>query len=196
MRYIPNKCCGIATAAFLYACCSPQGVDLFQSDDFVVYPAQGVGKIERVDHQEIGGISCEFYIVRIVANNVTLMVPVQNAANVGLRRLIDKEQAQTVLNQLLNAEDASVYTGQNWNRRYREYSDKLKSSDPAEVAIVVRELLLIGRVKELSFGERRLLEQAMALVIGELAVVLALSETTLRDTLQAAYAPLPADPKA
>ena len=164
---------------------------MFQVDELVVYPAQGVGKIESIDHQEIGGATCEFYIVRIVANNITLMVPVHNAANVGLRHLIDKEHAATVLDALTNAEECTVYTGQNWNRRYREYSDKLKSEDPAQVAVVMRELLLISRNKELSFGERRLLEQAMQLVLGELSEVLGQPEQELRDTVQAVYAPPP-----
>lgn len=164
---------------------------MFEVDEFVVYPAQGVGKIESIDHQKIGGVSCELYIVRILANNITLMVPVRNALNVGLRRLIDKDEAQSILTQLTNTESAAVYTGQNWNRRFREYSDKLKSVDPANVAVVVRELLLIGRTKELSFGERRLLEQAMTLIVGELSEVLACSEAALREQIQSVYAPPP-----
>ena len=164
---------------------------MFQADEFVVYPAQGVGKIESIDHQDVGGATCEFYIVRILANNITLMVPVHNAANVGLRRLISKEHAESVLAFLMRSDDDAVYTGQNWNRRYREYSDKLKSEDPANVAVVVRELLLIGRSKELSFGERRLLEQAMTLVTGELSEVLGTAETELRESIQAVYAPPP-----
>lgn len=165
---------------------------MFEVNEFVVYPAQGVGKIERIDHQEIGGAQCELYIVRIIANNITLMVPVRNAVNVGLRRLIDKEQAGDILEQLTSTETATVYTGQNWNRRFREYSDKLKSENPASVAVVVRELLLISRAKELSFGERRLLEQAMTLVVGELSEVLGRPEQELREQIQAVYAPEPA----
>lgn len=167
---------------------------MFQSNAYVVYPAQGVGRIERIARQEVGGEVCEFYFVRIVANNVTLMVPVQNAANVGLRHLIGKERAEAVLNALLDPGGGeALHTGQNWNRRYREYSEKLKSSDPADVATVVRELLLIGRCKELSFGERRLLEQAMAMLTGELAQVLSLPEGSLRERIHGAYAPPQAD---
>lgn len=164
---------------------------MFNPDELVVYPAQGVGKIERIDHQEIGGTTCEFYIVRIMANNVTLMVPVHNAANVGLRRLIERDKAQSVLEFLLNEPETTIYTGQNWNRRYREYSDKLKSGDLTDVAVVVRELLLIGRGKDLSFGERRLLEQAMALVVGELAEVLTEPEDSMRDRIMAVFTPPP-----
>lgn len=162
---------------------------MFQPDTFVVYPAQGVGKIERIDCQEVGGAICRFYFVRIVANNITLMVPVRNAANVGLRHLISKEHAENILAMLLNVGTEVIHTGQNWNRRYREYSDKLRSGDLSDVTLVVRELLLIGRGKELSFGERRLLEQAMTMLAGELAQVLSLPEHALRERILAAYAP-------
>ncbi|WP_308620429.1 CarD family transcriptional regulator [uncultured Desulfovibrio sp.] len=161
---------------------------MFAPDNLVVYPAQGVGRIERIDHKDIGGVACEFYIVRIRANNITLMVPVHNAVNVGLRRLITRKEANRILDVLRSDRERTVFTGQNWNRRFREYSERLKSPDLAVVADVLRELLLIGRNKELSFGERRLLEQAMSLVGGELAEVLGLSQDELREELLALYA--------
>ena len=166
---------------------------MFTSDDLVVYPAQGVGKIERIDSKTVGGIVCELYIVRIRANNVTLMVPVNNAAHVGLRTLTPKDEALTILESLRNESGKAVYTGQNWNRRFREYSERLKSPSLAIVAEVLRELLLIGRSKELSFGERRLQEQAMGLVTGELSEVLEVEESKVRDELLEIYAPPPVD---
>ena len=162
---------------------------MFIIGTLVVYPAQGVGEIERIDQKEIGGAHCDFYIVRIRANNITLMVPVRNAVNVGLRPLISEEQAEKILKELHGDLEKSVFTGQNWNRRFREYSERLKSPQLSVVADVLRELLLIGRTKELSFGERRLLDQAMSLVSGELAEVLSISASELRDELLALYAP-------
>lgn len=164
---------------------------MFSIDNLVVYPAQGVGKVERIDRKEIGGASCDFYVVRIRANNITLMVPVHNADNVGLRNLVSKEQAGSIMTSLRVDLEKAVFTGQNWNRRFREYSTRLKSPNLAVVAEVLRELLLIGRTKELSFGERRLLEQAMTLVAGELAEILEMAETEIRDELLSLYAPLP-----
>ena len=164
---------------------------MFTPDDLVVYPAQGVGKIESIDSQTIGGIACDFYIVRIQANNVTLMVPVNNAAHVGLRTLTATEEAERILEELRNSTGKVVHTGQNWNRRFREYSERLKSPELSVVTEVLRELLLIGRTKELSFGERRLQEQAMGLVTGELAEVLKVEEDSLRDELLELYAPPP-----
>lgn len=158
---------------------------MFTTDDLVVYPAQGVGKIESIDKQTVGGVACEFYIVRIITNNITLMVPVANARNVGLRSLIDTDEAQQILDALAaDPSAAQIYTGQNWNRRYREYSEKLKSNKLTDVALVLRELMLIGRSKELSFGERRLLEQALVLVASEVAMVLGKPEQEIRDTIQ------------
>ena len=165
---------------------------MFVPNDIVVYPAQGVGKIERIETQEISGTECKLYIVCIKSNNVTLMVPVANAAHVGLRALTSPAKAKNILQTLRTGTEKSVYIGQNWNRRFREYSERLKHQDLAMVADVLRELLLIGKQKELSFGERRLQEQAMELVTGELAVVLQCDADEIRDELLDLYAPLPA----
>lgn len=164
---------------------------MFREDDLVVYPTQGVGQIERIDHKNIGGADCEFYIVRIRSNNITLMVPVNNAANVGLRPLVSSQKAQSILQTLREDLEKTVLTGQNWNRRFREYSERLKSTDLSVVCEVMRELLLIGRGKELSFGERRLLEQAMNLVCGEVGTVLDMNVENLREEMMTLYAPLP-----
>lgn len=163
---------------------------MYKVDDLVVYPAQGVGKINRIDTRTIGGVACDIYIVGIQSNNITLMVPVQNAGNVGLRQLVDKKTANFILESLKNSTDQSVYVGQNWNRRFRKYSDKMKSPDLSVVAEVLHELLVIGRDKELSYGERRLQEQAMSLVVGEISEVLGVSQDDLRDTLLKLYAPI------
>ena len=161
---------------------------MFAVGDLVVYPAQGVGKIESIDQKAIGDASCAFYIVRILSNDITLMVPVGNASNVGLRALTSIEHARIILDGFTDHSLFSGYTGQNWNRRYREYTERLKSSRLTDVANVLHELLLIGRDKELSFGERRLLEQAMSLVSGELGIVLSSSEQAVRETIQQAFA--------
>lgn len=162
---------------------------MFSPQNLVYYPAQGVGTVERIDHKSIGDAACDFYIVRIHANDCTLMVPVNNAKNVGLRPLSTPEQAANILEVLHGPADEPVFTGQNWNRRFREYTDRLKNPDIMVVVGVLRELLLISRTKELSFGERRLQEQALGLVVGELSAVLQQSEDSLRDSLLGHYAP-------
>lgn len=145
---------------------------MFKVNELVVYPAQGVGKVESITSQEVGGTQNDFYVVRILCNDGTLMVPVQNALNVGLRSICDAEYGRSVLQNMQDRSDFKGYAGQNWNRRYREYSEKLKSGDLADVAYVLKELFLISQDKELSFGERRLLEQAMELLTMELSCAL------------------------
>ncbi|GAU09837.1 CarD family transcriptional regulator [Desulfoplanes formicivorans] len=161
---------------------------MFSVDELVVYPAQGVGKVERIETQEIGGASTELYIVRILSNNVTLMVPVSNAVNVGLRAVYTPEEANGILAYLDDRSDFTGYSGQNWNRRYREYSEKLKSSDLKDVAYVLKELILIGKDKDLSFGERRLLEQAMGLISLELSFALDKDQNDVKKEIEALFA--------
>lgn len=161
---------------------------MFAVDQLVVYPAQGVGKVERIEDQEIAGSSVEFYIVRILSNNVTLMVPVKNARNVGLRPVCNPKKGNAILEALKDRSDFMGYSGQNWNRRYREYSEKLKSGELSDVAYVLKELLLIGKDKELSFGERRLLEQAMTLITMELAHALDKTQDAIKETIETLFA--------
>ena len=161
---------------------------MFQINELVVYPAQGVGRIERIESQEISGTNAEYYIVRILSNSVTLMVPVKNATNVGLRHVCSLRNGQEVFESLKDRSEFTGYTGQNWNRRYREYSEKLKSTDLADVAYVLKELFLIGMDKELSFGERRLLEQAMTLVSMELAFALGREQADVKVDINEMFA--------
>lgn len=168
---------------------------MFGVEELVVYPAQGVGKVERIENQEIGGAKAEFYIVRILSNNVTLMVPVNNANNVGLRPVCDEKKGQDIIASLSDRSDFSGYSGQNWNRRYREYSEKLKSGDLSDVAYVLKELLLIGKDKELSFGERRLLEQAMSLITIELAFALDKQPDEIKEIIEELFHDVLSDPE-
>jgi CarD family transcriptional regulator len=133
---------------------------VFSEEQLVVYPAQGVGRVERIETQVIGGASADFFIVRILSNNVTLMVPVKNAANVGLRPLCTAEQGAAIIESLKDRSDFTGYTGQNWNRRYREYS----------------------------FGERRLLEQATSLLTLELALALDKDQQDIKDVINEIFA--------
>ncbi|MDQ7032630.1 MAG: CarD family transcriptional regulator [Desulfonauticus sp.] len=161
---------------------------MFNVGELVVYPAQGVGMVEKIEEQEIGGVKTQLYIVRILSNNVKLMVPVKNAKNVGLRSVYTKKQGEEILNFLKDRTDFTGYTGQNWNRRYREYSEKLKSSDLKDVAYVLKELYLISKDKELSFGERRLLENAMSLISMELSYALNIPQNEVKNKVEELFA--------
>jgi CarD family transcriptional regulator len=132
------------------------GNTMFKIGDWAVYPAQGVGVIEAIESKEFSGSRHEFYILRIVDSDMTIMVPVTNAGQVGLRCLIDKKQL------------SSVYGS--WSRRQREYNEKIKSGNLCEVASVLRELYQIRGEKELSYGEKKVLELARKLLIKEIAL--------------------------
>ena len=157
---------------------------MFEIDELVVYPAQGVGKVEDVQGKEMGGLLTQFYKIRILSNNGTLLIPVDNADNVGLRKVCAPEYGRQIFEYLRDWSDFKGYAGQNWNRRYREYSDKLKTGDLADVAYVLKELMLISQDKDLSFGEGRLMEQAMGLITMELAYTLNREQDAIRQEIE------------
>lgn len=142
---------------------------MFTPGQLVVYPAQGVGKIERIEQQHVCGVQTEFFIVNILTSNITLMVPVKGAPNVGLRPLATNDEANAVMDMLGDLDKPVPVVGQNWNRRQREYNERLKQGTLHAVSGIIKELILLSSVKELSFGEKRLLEQAMSFVSLELA---------------------------
>ncbi len=122
------------------------------------------------------------------------MVPVHNATNVGLRKPCSPREAHAVLDSLRDRSSFTGYSGQNWNRRYREYSERLKSASLLDVSYVLKELILISGEKELSFGERRLLEQAMGLITSELSCVLDRDAAELKCFIENFYADVLAKP--
>jgi CarD family transcriptional regulator len=140
----------------------------FKVGEKAVYPQHGVGEVTAVETKEIAGHTKTFYILRIVHNGTTVMVPTDSAARVGLRGVISKKDADKVLAVL--KETKVAVTSQPWNRRHREYTEMLKSGSPFEVAKVLRDLTRLKTGKDLSFGERKLLDQARSLLVTELAL--------------------------
>jgi CarD family transcriptional regulator len=140
----------------------------YKVGDKAVHPAHGVGEITAIEERRIAGHTKQFYIIKIVDSGMTVMVPTDGAERAGLRSIISKRDADEVVATLRKKEFA--VTSQPWNRRYREYTDMLKSGSLIEVAKVLRDLSRLRGDKELSFGERRLLEQARALIVKELAL--------------------------
>ena len=160
---------------------------MFTPGQTVVYPAQGVGVIERIETQEMAGVQAEFYIVHILCNDINVLVPVKSAPNTGLRPLSSENDAKRTLEELKDYQNTHVHAGQNWNRRQREYTERLKAGTLDTVSSVLKELILLGAQKELSFGEKRLLEQSMALVSGELSYILEKPEEEIKETINSFY---------
>ena len=142
---------------------------IFKVGDLAVYPTQGVGVIEAIESRDVGGANQDFYILRIVDGDMKIMVPVTNAAMVGMRTPIPKKKVSSVYGLLEERVDLGKIAS--WSRRQREYSEKIKSGDLFEVAEVLRELYQIKEDKELSYGEKKFLEQARRLVVKEVAMV-------------------------
>ena len=141
---------------------------MFNVGDVVVYPAHGVAEIESISEREISGASIPFIILKVLDTQMTVMVPVSNAGNVGIRRLIDKKEIDHVM-AILKQRDIHV-DNQTWNRRYREYMEKIKSGSAREIAEVLRDLNVLKRGKELSFGERKMYDTAKNLLVNEISI--------------------------
>jgi CarD family transcriptional regulator len=139
--------------------------------DQAVYPAHGVGEVTAIENREILGHKQTFYIVRMLANGMTIMVPTNNVGNVGLRAVIGKDQVDRVF-KTLRKQDSPVATT-TWNRRYREYMEKISTGGALEVAEVLRDLYLVKGDKDLSFCELKLWDTARELLIKELAAAMA-----------------------
>jgi CarD family transcriptional regulator len=151
---------------------------MFKVGDQAVYPAQGVGVVEAIETRQLCGQTQDFYILRIIDNDMTIMVPVANARQVGLRRLISRESIPSVYD-LLGEKRVGNLTISSWSRRQREYHEKIKTNNPLEVAQVLRELYLIREAKELSYGEKKVLDLARRLLVKELALAEGVAEETV-----------------
>jgi CarD family transcriptional regulator len=150
---------------------------MFQIGDKAVYPGHGVGVIEAIETKQISGRELMFYILRVLDNGMTIMIPRDNAGAVGLRGVIRKLEIPKVL-RILRDRDVEI-DNQTWNRRYREYMEKINTGSIFEIAEVLRDLYLLRTEKELSFGERKILDTAKNLLVKELAIVRDVKETDI-----------------
>ena len=154
---------------------------MFKIGDMAVYPAHGVGVIEKIETQEVSGCQQDFYVMRILENDMLIMIPTHNVGNVGLRDIIGQTEV-TKLYSILKERDV-ILDSQTWNRRYREYMDKIKSRSVFEVAEVYRDLLILKLEKDLSFGERKMLDTARNLLVKEISLAEEIEEAQVEKDL-------------
>jgi len=133
-----------------------------------VYPAHGVGIIKSIEKQTIAGIGQSFYVMKILDNDMTIMIPTSNSENVGLRAIISNDEVDKVIG-ILQERDIKI-SSQTWNRRYRDYMEKIKTGSVYEVAAVLRDLYLLKDYKELSYGERKMMDTARNLLVKEISL--------------------------
>jgi CarD family transcriptional regulator len=164
------------------------GTDLmFEIGDKAVYPGHGVGVIEAIEAKQISGKEEIFFILRIVESGMTIMIPKGNVDAVGLRGVIRKLDVSKVIHILKNR-DVTI-DNQTWNRRYREYMEKINTGSIYEIAEVLRDLHLLRAEKELSFGERKIMDMAKNLLVKELAVARDVRESDILREIRTIFGP-------
>lgn len=158
---------------------------MFKVGDLAVYPAHGVGRIEAIESRDISGQKQDFYIMKILENDMIIMIPVNNVESVGLRDIIDRDDVAKVYD-IMKQRDIPA-DNQTWNRRYREYMEKIKTGSVYEVAAVLRDLYLLKVDKDLSFGERKMLDTAQSLLLKELSIAKETDERAVMSDIKAIF---------
>jgi CarD family transcriptional regulator len=159
---------------------------MFTAGDMAVYPSYGVGQIENIRVQTIGGIDQSFYVLRILETGMTIMIPTATSETVGLRPIISRNEVRKVV-AILRERDIKCST-QTWNRRYRDYMDKIKSGSVFEVASVLRDLLVLKGGKDLSYGERKMVDTARSLLVRELSLARQVGEDKVEQQIDKLFA--------
>ena len=154
----------------------------FKVGDKAVYPAQGVAEVVSIEEKDIAGNRQKFYVLRILDTDRKIMVPVNNAQNVGLRPPISEQEIREIFEIL--RERTIAFDNQTWNRRYRGFMDKIKTGSVFDVAEVMRDLYRLKAEKSLSFGERRMLETARSLIVKEIAVARRKTEAKIQAEIE------------
>lgn len=145
----------------------------FGIGDYVVYPNHGVGIIEDIKQTQIAGLDQDFYFLRILANETTVMVPVGNSKNVGLRKIFGPAQVRKLFSHL---RDGEFEIHGNWKGRYKENAEKMRSGHLFDMADVLKNLSHLSQRKALSYREKRMYEKAKTLITSEVAMVKGQSE--------------------
>ena len=158
---------------------------MFRNGEKVVYPGHGVGLIEGIQARSISGVQRKFYMLRILESEMTIMIPTENVTTVGLRPIISKDMVSKVY-RILRTKKVEV-DQQTWNRRYRDYTERIKTGSVIEIAKVLRDLLVLKADKELSFGERKMLDTARNLLVKELAIASSHPEEKILDDLKSIF---------
>jgi CarD family transcriptional regulator len=158
----------------------------FKVGDLAVYPAHGVGRIDAIETRVVNGEEHDFYIMKIVENGMVIMIPTWNVESVGLRDVIGKKEIPKIMDVIKSKRELTI-DNQTWNRRYREYMDKIKTGSLYEVAEVFRDLSLLKLTKDLSFGERKLYDTAHTLLIKELSMANECDEKAVNAEIEALF---------
>jgi CarD family transcriptional regulator len=166
----------------------------FKIGDKAVYPAQGVTEIMGIESMEISGMHQKFYVLRVLDTDKKIRIPINKVTQVGLRSVIQGEEVDEVYEIL--RERPVKFDQQTWNRRYRRYLEKIKTGSVYDVAEVLRDLYLLKYDKNLSFGERKMLDTARALLVKELSIARDSDELTIEAELEEMFSDAAAEAQA
>jgi CarD family transcriptional regulator len=141
---------------------------MFIIGDRIVYPMHGAGIIEQIEEKQILGEVRKYYILKVPCGDMKIMIPIESSQEIGVRAIISMTEIDEVL-EVLGADSSEM--SNNWNRRYRENMEKLKTGDIYNVAEVVRNLMRTDKEKKLSTGEKKMLSNAKQILISEIILV-------------------------
>ena len=144
--------------------------NIFKVGEKVVYPAQGVAKISGIEGKNIGGIQEIFYVLKVIETDKRILVPVKKAKVCGMRPLMGEDEVADIF--AILAQKKVNIEHEPWNRRYRRYLELIKTGSAEDLSVVIRDLNILKKNKPLSFGERKIMETAINLLITEISYVI------------------------
>ena len=156
---------------------------MFELGSYVVCPGHGVGQITNIETKNLGAEDKTFYIIKIISNGMTVMVP-QDKKD-GVRTLVSDNEIESVFS-LLNNHDVKV-DNSTWNRRHRDYLAKVKTGSLIEIADVLRSLFLLKESKKLSFGERKMMDQCKELISKEISITTGDTESDINSRIDSCF---------
>lgn len=156
---------------------------MFVIGDKIVYPMHGAGIIEQIEEKTILGETRRYYILRVPCGDMKIMIPIDSSEDIGIRGIISREEMITVV-EFLGEESTEMSS--NWNRRYRENMEKLKTGDIHNVAEVVRNLMRTDKEKKLSTGEKKMLSNAKQILVSEMILVNDIDQEAAIDIIDSA----------
>ena len=146
---------------------------MYKTGDKILYPMHGAGVIKKIDKREILGEVKEYYLLNVPCGDMEVMIPVDNCEDIGVRHLVSREELESAISVL--SLESSEMSG-NWNKRYRDNMEKIKSGEIKAVAEIVRNLTRINRENKLSAGEKKMLSNARKILQSEVMLVLDIEE--------------------
>jgi CarD family transcriptional regulator len=167
---------------------------MFALNEKVFYPGHGVARVSRVMERVVGGCVTHFYELRFLSKDMTILVPIDNLASVGVRTLSSSDHIHDVFKLLScpTTKDKEIVGDvcvSNWNKRNKKYQAALRSGDAIEIAKIYRDLHYLSQVKELSFGERTVLVQIEELLAEEISMVQHIARQDAIDHLRSYFEP-------